>query len=141
MRKKYSLSKYYKIKNRQQLHKLLKDGNKILAYPVLIKWLFINEKAVPPIGTAFIVSKKKLHKATSRNRIKRIMRESFRLQKHKLEDNIKEKKLLLAVIYLSKNVEDFEIINQGIQICINYIKENIIQQNKNELPKKNSFHS
>ena len=53
----------------------------------------------------FVVPKKKFRLATTRNRIRRYIRESVRLEKNPLEDVLREKKLQLQ-LFLAYNGEE-----------------------------------
>lgn len=61
---------------------LLANGNVILAYPFRVIYLIVkDEKEQIPVRVLVSVSKKKFKKAVVRNRIKRLMRESYRQNK------------------------------------------------------------
>ena len=61
------------------------------------------------LQAAFSVSKRHFKQAVKRNRIKRLMRESYRLQKARLKDLLaeNEKKLVIFFIYTSSEMPSF----------------------------------
>jgi ribonuclease P protein component len=69
------------------------------------------------------VSTKNFKKAVDRNRIKRLMRESYRLQKISLSNKLKEKNLQLALffIYTAKDLPEFKIISEKIGLILQRI--------------------
>jgi ribonuclease P protein component len=64
------------------------------------------------LKAAFSVSTKNFKKAINRNRIKRLMRESYRLQKPSLLATLKElnKSLSIFIIYTANTLPEYEYI-------------------------------
>lgn len=73
------------------------------------------------------VPKRKVKKAHERNRIKRLIREAYRLNKHALKDVLErtESKMYLAIVYnASFATADFALFNQKIVTGLESIIEN-----------------
>ncbi len=64
------------------------------------------------LQATFSVSSKNFKKAVERNRIKRVMREAYRLQKNSLQNQLKadQKNLAIFIIYNDKKLPEFENI-------------------------------
>lgn len=66
-------------------------------------------------GSSFGISVPTRHfkKATDRNRVKRLAREAWRLQKKPLDDQLREldRQLLVFIIYTGREIPDFELVN------------------------------
>ncbi len=105
----------YSLKRKKQIEKLLSSGEKILEYPILIKWS-ISEKQDSPFKVAFIISKRKVNKATKRNLIRRRLRESLRAIKHlilsKIPDDIH---ISVLIIYLASQPLPYSVISEKIK--------------------------
>jgi ribonuclease P protein component len=69
-----------------------------------------------PAKAMFVVPKKNFRKSHDRNKLKRRMREAYRLNKHLLYESelLANKKILLAFIYVSKKPSDFKHIETAI---------------------------
>ena len=72
------------------------------------------------LQTAFSVSSKNFKKAVDRNRIKRLMREAYRLQKSFLQHELEEHRKFLAVfiIYTPGEIPGYDIISQKMATAL-----------------------
>ncbi len=76
-------------------------GNrKLAAYPLLLMYLPLAQEAKAPIEVAFSVSSRKFRKATQRNKIKRLMREAWRLDKHLWYESLAQKEEHYAFVFV-----------------------------------------
>ncbi len=82
----FSYSKKEKLKSKKLIDTLFIEGTSIKAFP--LRMVFV-ESALPSsditMQTGVSVSKRNFKLAVTRNRIKRLMRESYRLHKHLFE--------------------------------------------------------
>ena len=124
MAKQFTLGKEERLKSRKQTEQLFSEGKKFTLAPFRICYLLDkNEKAsLYPAAIRFGVgvSSKYFKKAVDRNRIKRLVREAYRLQKITLQDKIRESNGQLAVffIYTDKNLPAFAVIKDRMQIIL-----------------------
>jgi len=93
---KYTFKKAERLKRKKVIEELFKHGSSFFDFPLLVKYLNSSEKHHQVLIS---VPKKYQKKAVNRNRIKRKIRESYRLNKHLL-DSIDSK--YIGIIYLSK---------------------------------------
>lgn len=106
------LPKAYRIKRTKLFDLLLSEGKSVFLYPFKLVYA---ETALPedvPFQVAFGVSKKKFKKAVKLNRIKRLMRESFRLEQDALPQ---DKPLALWLIYVGKEEEKFTFMRKRMR--------------------------
>jgi ribonuclease P protein component len=73
-----------------------------------------------PLQAGFGASSRYFKKAVDRNRIKRLGREAYRLQKEPLLRRLEEKGLCLAVffIYTGKDLPDYPTVTQKIGVVL-----------------------
>lgn len=73
-------------------------------------------------------TKKHFKKAVDRNRIKRLLREAYRLQKQTVVETAKEKQLLAEVFFLynGKELPAFDLIKNTVQSCLDKLQQNIL---------------
>ncbi len=103
--KKFGLSPKERIKNDKDFELLYKTGETETSDSFKIKASFFIHKDSPEPGVkaAFGVSKK-AGNAAWRNRVKRLLRESFRSNKEILTAVTKEKNILLLIVFSPNNI-------------------------------------
>lgn len=72
------------------------------------------------VKAGFSVSKKLFKKAVERNRVKRLMREAYRLHKHRLLEQVNAKELALEVffVFTDKVLPDYRVVEDKIKYCL-----------------------
>ncbi|MCS7052636.1 MAG: ribonuclease P protein component [Ignavibacterium sp.] len=99
--KKFSLSKNERIKEKKIFDKLYKSGKIVLSKNKSIKAIYLAEKSQEPCAKIAIGISKKAGKAVWRNRLKRLIRNAYRLNKLQLLDLAKQKNLNIYVLFSS----------------------------------------
>ncbi|HLY71435.1 MAG TPA: ribonuclease P protein component [Puia sp.] len=120
-----------RLKSRKLIRHLFSGGKSFTVYPFKIYYLLdenifdllkkyssAKKKIILQCGVG--VSSKNFKKAVDRNRIKRLMRESYRLQKGFLQDVLKAKNLQLAlfIIYTDKELPEYKMVSDKIELIL-----------------------
>jgi len=84
--KRNTFRKPEKICNQNQIDALFKDGKSLKAG--LFRLIFTETELIkkPVVQVLIAVPKKKLRRAVDRNRMKRLIREAYRMNKHKINE-------------------------------------------------------
>jgi ribonuclease P protein component len=122
--KQFTLGKEERLKSRKQTELLFSEGKKFTIAPFRFHYSFSKaEKTSLQFGAG--VSKRNFKKAVDRNRIKRLMREAYRLQKITLREKLNQKSMQLNIffIYLGKELpaykEVYEKTGKGLdKLCV-----------------------
>ncbi|WP_462249584.1 ribonuclease P protein component [Ferruginibacter sp.] len=121
-KQRYTLGKNDKLKSRKAIEQLFKEGKSFSVFPFRVLYLEAPPGSLTKnnLQTAFSVSKKHFKKAVDRNRIKRLIREAWRLQKNILSDkiNIRNKNLAVFIIYTGNELPEYELIFEKITAVI-----------------------
>jgi len=98
--KQFGLSSKERIKNKKYFDLIYSRGEVLFSSSNRLKAICFIDRNPDNIGikTAFAVSKKS-GSAVWRNRIKRLLRESFRLNKSNLTELVYEEKVLLFIVF------------------------------------------
>ena len=117
-----TLGKNERLKSRKLIGQLFKEGNSFSIAPFRVLYSFAGE-ATSPLQAGFSVSSKKFKKAVDRNRIKRLMREAYRQQKHPLKNLLEENNKQLAVffIYTGREMPEHAFIHEKMGVAIQMI--------------------
>lgn len=78
---KRTYGKKEKLKSRKAIEQLFVEGDTVAAFPLRLVYLKKAHDASTTLKVGVSVSKRKIKKAVHRNRIKRLLREAYRLNK------------------------------------------------------------
>ncbi|OBX26599.1 ribonuclease P protein component [Gelidibacter algens] len=106
-----SFKKTEKLKSQKLIEKLFSDGKSVAAYPLRLVYIKTSFDDAAKIKAGVSVSKRHFKKAVDRNRIKRLMREAYRLNKSKYFNNIPDQYAFM-ILYTGKSDIDFKTISK-----------------------------
>ncbi|MDZ7612466.1 MAG: ribonuclease P protein component [Flavobacteriaceae bacterium] len=107
----YTFTKPERLKNDKEISRLFEEGKSITVFPIRLIYLCCDENDKVLIKVAFTASKRNFKKAVDRNRIKRLLRESYRLNKPLLYQSLDTKNYIFMFIYIGKEVFKMETVN------------------------------
>ena len=123
--KQFTLGKKERVKSRKSIDELFRKGRKINV--PLFRVLYIQKPAEdnPALQFGAGVSSKNFKKAADRNRIKRLTREAYRLQKIALQKKVAEKtmKLDLFFIYTGKELPRYSEVYEKIGFALSKLEK------------------
>lgn len=119
MAKQFTLGKKERLKSRKSIEQLFSEGKRFSLHPYLIYYIsnpLTTQHSMPPIQFGAGVSTKNFKKAVDRNRIKRLTREAYRLQKTALQEKLKTKNIQLNIffIYTDKELPEYNEVFKKI---------------------------
>jgi ribonuclease P protein component len=126
MAKQYGFGRSERLKSRKQIDELFASGKSLVVFPIRVSYRFFHSEQVI-LQAAVSVSKKYFKKAVDRNRIKRLLREAYRLQKPDFQETLKQKGKsgYLFFIYTDKGPADYRVIFKAMQDCLKRLEKNI----------------
>lgn len=121
------LRKPERLSRKKIIEKLFAGGSRSFSiFPLRVVWLPVEELDVQA-SLLVSVSKRRFKRAVKRNRVKRQIREAYRLNKQPLLEALAEKdlRLALAFIYLSDELTDSAVIAEKMKIVLARIVEKV----------------
>lgn len=128
---KKTFSKEEKLCRTKSIDRLFSSGESFIAYPLRVVF-YIEEEIDEKNKNATVlisISKKKFKRAVKRNRVKRLFRESYRLNKQELQEVLQEKnkRIEIAFLYLKNELPTYtemeKAVLKSISILVGKINE------------------
>ncbi len=115
-----TLNKHERLKSRKVIECLLSEAQTFHFFPIRVLYKIISVAESEPLKVCVSVSKRKFKHAVDRNRLKRQIRECWRVNKLELKQTLAQNNLQMIVmlIYTSKEKEDFPKINKKVSNAV-----------------------
>lgn len=127
----YHFNKNEKLKSRKLTEQLFAKGDTFLVFPVKVLYIVVKEPLDYSIKIGVTASSKKFKKAVDRNRIKRVLKEQYRLNKHPLHSYVSGKNLQVAVffVFIDKVLPTKGLLDKKMPIIIDKLIKAIDEKN------------
>lgn len=127
IQERFTLRPFEKLKSRKLIDEVFKKGRSFTDFPFRIIYLFPEENK-SQLQAGFAVSSKNFKRAVDRNRIKRLMREAYRLQKNPLQVALQEKQnnLVVFIVFTGKELPVFTETKDKIKSLLTRLEQMIL---------------
>jgi len=117
-----------KLKSRKLIGELFDGGKVVSKFPVKIiyKKVDFEDDLLFKVGVS--ASKRNFKHAVDRNRVKRLLRETYRLNKQLLHQDVTEKHICM-ILYIGKKLPEYEALNTIVVSLLKQLNEKIIASN------------
>ncbi|WP_419213176.1 ribonuclease P protein component [Maribacter sp. X9] len=122
-----SFGKKEKLKSQKLFTQLFEEGKSISNYPLKLMYIPAQHQNVA-IKAGVTVSKRNFKSAVQRNRIKRLLREAYRLNKAMVFNNT-DADFAFLFLYLGREMPTFEQLDQRMKLVLNKFKVKIDEKN------------
>ena len=125
MDNRYTFKKPERISFQREIDRLFKQGEAFISYPLRIVYLEQKPFSGATVSVLISVPKKKIKHAVKRNRIKRLIREAYRLNKSSLIRHCLEKEsgLLIAFLFIGNELCRRGEMEPAIRKALGILKE------------------
>lgn len=124
----FTYPKNERLKSKTTIGLLFSEGKSVSKYPLRLVYRQAEENSEEQTKIGVSVSKKYFKKAVDRNYFKRVLRETYRLNKHLLLDNL-DQPYSIMLFYQTKDRLSYEEINTKM---IQLFEKFSLQINKTE---------
>lgn len=115
-----------KLKKKNLITELFASGKSISGFPLKMIYLQYDHSSSFKVQAGVSVSKRNFKKAVDRNRIKRLMRESYRKNKHLIYNDEDTKKYIMMFIYQGNKELSYQVIEEKMRLLL----EKFLQKQK-----------
>jgi ribonuclease P protein component len=123
----FTFSKEEHLCGEKRITRLFLEGEAFMAYPLRVVFLVEPKSDLNPVSVMVSVPKKRFKRAVKRNRLKRLMREAYRLNKFILTEKLVDKNLQIHIAfnYVSNDELDFAAIEKKMKVALGKLGEKI----------------
>jgi len=138
--KQFTLGKKERLKSRKQIEQLFREGKSFALPPFrihyVLKEMLNAQHSMFHVQFGVGVGSKNFKKAVDRNRIKRLTREAWRLQKNDLHEKLQrvEKQLNVFFIYTGKEITEYSFVFDKVNAAIQKLIKRVEQREKTKKP-------
>lgn len=115
-----TFQKVERLSGKASFEQLMSNGQSFFVHPFRIIWMLADAGQESPVRIAFGVPKRNFKQAVKRNRIKRLMREAYRLNKHEAYSALEQKsvKIVVMIVYTQRDMPDFAQVKGKIILSL-----------------------
>lgn len=118
---------YERLKSEKVIAKLFAEGRTLSQFPLRLIYLPLEPGEGKIIKASVSVSKRNFKKAVDRNRIKRLLREVYRLNKSHFFNNT-DRSYAFMILYLGNDIPEFNFLNSKLKSLFSKFSSNTAKE-------------
>ena len=119
-----TLGKEERLKSKKLIESLYAEGKSIKNFPLRLVYLQVEHTSNFPAQAGFSVPKRNFKSAVSRNRIKRLLKEAYRLQKTVVYSGV-DKSYIFMISYIGKEELAYDVVYSKMNKLLNLFVKKI----------------
>ncbi|MBK6524571.1 MAG: ribonuclease P protein component [Crocinitomicaceae bacterium] len=116
----HTFRKSERLCSRTVIDEIFSKGKELRKFPYLIKYIYSAETTVNPVQIVVSVPKKRAKSAVDRNRLRRQIKEAYRLNKDELQLYFQNNKcsIVIFLIYTGKEKEVYTLLEEKLKVIL-----------------------
>ena len=133
---KFTYSKKEKLYSRKVISRLFENGNSFYSEPFRLLWLKSEDINPYPAHAGVSVGKRSFPRAVDRNRIKRLIREAWRINKHQLYRQLEKLNLqiFIMIIYAGDKMPEYRELEAQMKDLVGKFSLHLTVISENKKP-------
>ena len=117
--------KPYKLCSKKLIEEVFKKGQHLKKYPLQLRFLKTDQDLPVPFQIGISVPKRNFRQAVKRNRIKRLIREAVRKNKHIVEEEFTQTNsgAVLFIIFIDRKMPTYKTVEKSVRSLFNKLIE------------------
>ena len=121
-KERFKFTKAHRVTGAKRVDAIFSSGKSFISYPLRIVYLQHEQSPQPSCSILVTVPKKRIKKSVHRNRIKRLVRETYRLNKELVNEiELNEQSLDIAFVYVKDTLSNYNEIDKAMQKALKQI--------------------
>nr|WP_299031897.1 ribonuclease P protein component [uncultured Tenacibaculum sp.] len=125
----FTLGKEERLKSKKLIGRLYEEGKIIKVFPLRMVYIQAEHTSKFPAQVGVSVPKRNFKKAVDRNRIKRLLRETYRKEKHTIYEAV-DKQYVFMISYLARDEWKYADIEHKMKKLLTKFITEITQDEK-----------
>ncbi|HIU55205.1 MAG TPA: ribonuclease P protein component [Candidatus Gallibacteroides avistercoris] len=128
------LTRNERLRGKSAIDRLFSRGRSFAVFPLRAVYSVVSVPDAPEISLLVSVSKKRFKRAVKRNKVKRLIKETFRLKKSIAAETLKEsgKQVHLAILYLDKEIHPYHTFDSRMEELLKRLASEICKTNNSK---------
>lgn len=128
--KRFTFTKKERLTGEKRIEKLFAQGQSFMSYPFRVVYLEKEPDRSSPFAVLISIPKKRIKSAVGRNKMKRLAREAYRLNKNQHIDAVSfgNRYCDVAFVYVAEKLCDYASVEKGIRKALRELTQRVEQR-------------
>jgi ribonuclease P protein component len=116
----HTFPKSERLSSRLVIDEIFSKGKELKKFPFLLKYIYTKKKEANPTQIVVSVPKRKAKHAVDRNRLRRQIKEAYRLNKTEFQTYFEKSgtSVVLFLIYTGKEKEEYAFLEEKLKLIL-----------------------